>query len=85
MGELSFGRENDRKKRLELLKASETAIKLWAEGGWFKEDYYRHFQQISRAAKALKERIENFDYREQDEQDARWLSTPRSKLLVETR
>lgn len=83
MGELSFGRENDRKKRVETLRAADRAIRLWKEGGWFKEDYYRHFQLFSKEAKALKNRIETHDYAPQDKIDERWLSTPHQPLPVE--
>lgn len=74
MGELSFGRENDRKKRLAALQAADCAIRLWAQESWLKEDYYRHFQLFSRDAKALKLRIDAHDYSAQDKIDSLWTS-----------
>ncbi len=76
MGGLSFGRENDRKKRVAALQAADRAIRLWQEDSWLKEDYYRHFQLFSKDAKALKTRIDTHDYKEQDKRDALWTTAP---------
>lgn len=80
MDALSFGRECDRNKRIVALQAADRAIRLWKEGGWFKEDYYRHFQLFSKDAKTLKIRIDTHDYAPQDKIDEWWLSTPQEPL-----
>lgn len=72
----SFHKACDQKKLLALYDQIENATKLYATADTFlKDSYYNGLKLFSADAKALKQKLETYDYREDDKKYQQLIST----------